>query len=300
MIKDVQSDIENGNKHENNPQSVTLTHDKGFCVTYSKLCATWKQETNCKATTEEVRKMAEKTLFAVKTCEKYHSERLPIVFETWGQAAVNIEYFSEVSDPVYGTKVLPEVKQNTERGHCMKTEAILRYFKNNKKVHGWEWLVIADDDTLMSAHKMLEFLKCYNPMDALAIGQRYGFRVAEGKYGYDYITGGGGMVFSSKMVDTMLKEDGAYCYCPKPDTPDDMHLAGACIANLGLAVVHTDRFHQARPEDYPPSLLKHRDPISFHKFWNNKPLEIYQKYFADADKNLKDYKFSKKTRHQEL
>ena len=281
---------------------VVLNHEDAFCVKPSKGCATWKADTGCNPSQEDVIKLAEETLFAIKTCKKYHSERLPIIMETWSKAALNIEYFSEEAEDKYGTKVLPEVKKNTERGHCMKTEAILKYFNKNRETKGWKWLVIADDDTIMSVQKMLEFLKCYNPEKSLAIGQRYGFRVAEGKYGYDYITGGGSMVFSHNMVENMLKDNGngPRCYCPRPDHPDDMHLAGVCIANLGLTVVHSDRFHQARPDDYSPDLLKDRDPISFHKFWNNDPLKVYKKYFKESDETLKAYKYNKLTRHQEL
>ena len=289
---------------ENNPKTpephVALTHESKFCVTFSEDCATWKKDVNCKATADEVNLLAEQTFFAVKTCKKYHSKRLPIIFDTWSKSALNIEYFSELAESKYLTKVLPEVDQNTERGHCLKTEAILKYFHRNAKLKNWKWLVITDDDTIMGVHKLLEFLKCYNPDKVLAIGQRYGFRVAQGKYGYDYITGGGGMVFSHKMVHEMMKDNGEYCFCPKPDHPDDMHLAGACIANLGQRVVHSDRFHQARPSDYTPELLRHRDPISFHKFWNNDPLSIYNKYFKESDENLRNYKYNKETPHQEL
>ena len=75
--------------------SAVLNHEDAFCVKQSKDCATWKADVKCKATQEEVYKLAEETLFAVKTCKKYHSERLPIIMETWSKAALNIEYFSE-------------------------------------------------------------------------------------------------------------------------------------------------------------------------------------------------------------
>ena len=58
--------------------------------------------------------LVKKTKFAVKTCEKFHAERLPIIFETWAKAALNIQYFSEVADPEYGTVHLDGVR-NTER-----------------------------------------------------------------------------------------------------------------------------------------------------------------------------------------
>ena len=279
--------------------SVVLNHEDSFCVKPSEGCATWKADVTCRSTQTEVIKIAEQTLFAVKTCKKFHSDRLPIIFDTWSKAALNIEYFSEYSEDKYGTKVLPGVTKNTETGHCMKTEAILKYFGDNAELKGWKWLVIADDDTIMGVQKLLEFLNCYNHEEPLVIGERYGFRVAEGKYGYDYVTGGGGMVFSHKMVRMMLKNDRASCQCPRPDQPDDMYFAGSCVAALGLNIVHSDRFHQARPDDYSPDLLKDHDPISFHKFWNHDPIKVYEKYFKASDTSLTAYKY-KKLSNQEL
>ena len=52
---------------------------------------------------------------------------------------------------------------------------------------------------------MISMLHCFDPNEEdVHLGQRYGYRVAYGRHGYDYVTGGGGMVFSRKMVDTML------------------------------------------------------------------------------------------------
>lgn len=34
--------------------------------------------------------------FAVKTCSKYHNERLPVIQATWGQYAKHIKYFSDI------------------------------------------------------------------------------------------------------------------------------------------------------------------------------------------------------------
>ena len=104
-----------------------LLHDTRFCVEYFKGCATWiEYDANYEASNTDIIKQAKKTLFAVKTCKKYHRERLPIIFDTWGKAALNIEYFSEYASRKYKTKVLPRVQQNTEKGHCQKTEAILK------------------------------------------------------------------------------------------------------------------------------------------------------------------------------
>ena len=101
------------NESKNGKTPISLTNESKFCVKFSEGCATWKKNSNCKATSDkEIILLAEQTLFAVKTCKKYHSERLPIIFETWSKSALNIEYFSEEADATYGTKVLPEVKSN--------------------------------------------------------------------------------------------------------------------------------------------------------------------------------------------
>jgi hypothetical protein len=48
--------------------------------------------------------------------------------------------------------------------------------------------VIADDDTILSVAKMIQLLGRYDADadEMIALGQRYGFRVARGTHGYDY------------------------------------------------------------------------------------------------------------------
>ena len=69
---------------------------------------------------------------------------------------------------------------------------------------------------------------------------------------------------------------------------------------LGLTIVHSPRFHQARPEDYAPDYLRHSDPISFHKFWNTDPMKIYDNWFRQADKSFKEFKYNLNKPHDEL
>ena len=169
-----------------------------------------------------------------------------------------------------------------------------------------KWLVIADDDTILGVDKMIDLLHCYTDNndddengDFIAIGQRYGFRVAYGTYGYDYQTGGSSMIFNRRMIEKMMNMSDSHCRCYKPDQPDDMHL-GACLTNLGQVMVHSERLHQARPEDYHHDLLDHQDPISFHKFWNTDPIKIYDHWFRSADDELRQFKFNSLHPHQEL
>lgn len=88
----------------------------------------------------------EDVFVAVKTCKKFHGDRIPVVKQTWERQAALIEYYSD-----YAESSIPTVDlgvPNTERGHCGKTFAILERFLNysHDKI---PWLVIVDDDTLI-------------------------------------------------------------------------------------------------------------------------------------------------------
>ena len=82
------------------------------------------------------------------------------------------------------------------KGHCKKSEYILDYFGAKSD---FDWLVIADDDTAMHVPVLLDVLALYDPSVPTVLGERYGYGLAE-PYGYSYITGGGGMVFSRAAV----------------------------------------------------------------------------------------------------
>ena len=90
--------------------------------------------------------------------------------------AEHVVYVSNVADTKYGTVVLPGAEVNTDRGHCLKTEAILKHFLGEGQ---FRWLIIADDDTVLGVAKMLELIQCYDQdeTDPIAIGHVYGFRV---------------------------------------------------------------------------------------------------------------------------
>ena len=91
-------------------------------------------------------------------------------------------------------------------------------------------------------------MTCYNPLKPVAIGERYGYRTSY-MHGYDYLTGGAGVVLSAAAVEQMIKP--GVCECPTETTPDDMYLFGVCLSHLGIKVTHSPLFHQ----------------VSFHKFF---------------------------------
>uniref|UniRef100_A0A8D2DPM3 Beta-1,3-glucosyltransferase n=1 Tax=Sciurus vulgaris TaxID=55149 RepID=A0A8D2DPM3_SCIVU len=208
---------------------------------------------------------------AVKTCKQFHGERIPIIKLTWEGQAGLIEYYSD-----YAESSIPTVDlgiPNTDRGHCGKTFAILERFLNHShdKI---PWLLIVDDDTLISISRLRHLLSCYDSSKPVVLGERYGYGL--GTDGYSYVTGGGGMVFSREAIRRLLSSK---CRCHSIDSPDDMVL-GMCFSGLGIPMIHSPLFHQARPTDYPKDLLSHQVPISFHKHWNIDPVEVYFTWLA--------------------
>ncbi|KAJ6662329.1 hypothetical protein lerEdw1_012493 [Lerista edwardsae] len=218
-------------------------------------------------------------LVAVKTCSKFHKERIPIVKKTWGGEAALIEYYSDRAE--HSIPTIDLGVPNTERGHCAKTFAILGKFLNYSP-STIPWLVIVDDDTLISISRLRKLLSCYDPSEPVILGERYGYGLGSG--GYSYITGGGGMVFSREAVRKLFYSK---CKCYSNDAPDDM-VIGMCFSGLGLAVTHSPLFHQARPMDYPKDYLSHQVPISFHKHWNVDPVKVYFSLLAPNIEELQD------------
>ncbi|XP_061596751.1 beta-1,3-glucosyltransferase-like isoform X2 [Cololabis saira] len=210
---------------------------------------------------------------AVKTCHKFHSERVPVVKATWEKDASFIEYYSDVTDASIPTIDLGV--PNTVRGHCGKTFAILRRFVS-KTVPKTDWLLIVDDDTLISLPRLRQLLRCYDPTEAVILGERYGYGLL--RTGYSYTTGGGGMVFSRTAVSRLLSSG---CSCYSDDAPDDMVL-GRCLASVGVPITHSPLFHQAQPGDYSEMLASLQQAVSFHKHWGTDPIAVYRQWLHDA------------------
>ncbi|KAG7208990.1 hypothetical protein KM043_015157 [Ampulex compressa] len=266
-------------------KGVRLTHVPEICIVSNSGCATYPRFFHPCGVSVPV----ENVYFAVKTCAKYHTERIPIIKRTWAKHTINIGYFSDVAD-----KHLPEayVVPNTTEGHCAKTYAILKEASNILERKQIDWLVISDDDTIFSVARLLRLLTCYNPKNMLALGERYGFR-AWHLSGYKYLTGGAGIVLSAPLVHQLIQP--GVCKCPLANSPDDMYLFGMCLSRIGVQPTHSSMFHQARPLDYATAYLASQEPVSFHKFWMLDPDAMYNEWFAEVDKSL-----LKSVRHTEL
>ncbi|KAG8225267.1 hypothetical protein J437_LFUL006500, partial [Ladona fulva] len=217
----------------NSGQGVRLTHSEAFCLTSpqdkaaNKSCVTWPLP--FKACGDV--KSPESVYFAVKTCSKFHHDRIPVIKSTWGKYAAHINYFSDVEDPVIPTINLGI--PNTEHGHCDKTKAIIKHISEKIKdqdLINIKWVVLVDDDTILSVSRLLSLLTCFENYESTpkVVGERYGYRVCqqpEGVFpfefhGYNYATGGGGVALNRKAIDVLSKPE--TCICPAPDAPDDM------------------------------------------------------------------------------
>lgn len=223
---------------------------------------------------------------AVKTTQMFHKDRLKVVMKTWGPKVKNLVLYSNVSDPSIPT--IDCGVPNTVRGHCGKTDAILKDFVKRAENNKYKWLVIADDDTILSVSRLVQLLNCYDTEEAIFLGEKYGYGLFT-KNGYAYITGGGGMVFSKSSTEIWVKK----CLCPSLDTPDDMYL-GQCLHHNGVTSTHSKLFHQARPPAYAKGFIGNQYPISFHKHWMIDPVEVYEKWFKEADSVLPTYQHGTK------
>ncbi|XP_066995868.1 beta-1,3-glucosyltransferase isoform X2 [Anabrus simplex] len=273
-----------------NGRGPALKHMRHLCLTQQSHCASFPQAFQpCGEPVER-----ESIYFGVKTCGKFHKDRIPVVKKTWAKYATNIGFYSDIKDPAIPTINLGV--PNTENGHCGKTFAILNDVAlKAKTTPAIKWVVIADDDTIMSVARLQQLLSCFDPSEAVALGERYGYNVHHQHLGYNYITGGGGMVFSIELVFKIVRSK--ECRCPSISTPDDMFL-GICLARLGVPIIHSPSFHQARPSDYAPEYLINQKPVSFHKHWMVNPVEVYNKWFAAVDQQLDI--FQPTHRHAEL
>ncbi|XP_037042574.1 beta-1,3-glucosyltransferase [Bradysia coprophila] len=259
----------NGNGHKLTSAPYFCQQRKIGCAIYSKPYATcdnkWIPNENI--------------LFAVKTCSKFHFDRVPVIQSTWRRDVKLIRFYSDVTDSTIPT--INTLIPNTEAGHCDKAlsifDLILKEISSNASLSTVKWVVLSDDDTLISVRQLQRTLSCYDSYDGdLYLGERYGYRLLSPD-GFNYITGGGGIVFSLSTINKLINR----CSCPTSSAPDDM-IIGICLKQLGIEPIHSSLFHQARPTDYSEELLTD-SPISFHKFWQIDPYEVYSKWFRNTN-----------------
>ncbi|XP_066917014.1 beta-1,3-glucosyltransferase-like [Clytia hemisphaerica] len=222
---------------------------------------------------------------AVKTCKKFHDERVPVVKKTVGKHAKHIRYYSDVADESIPTEYIDV--GNTERGHCQKLHNIIKR-STDEEWRDKEWLVVIDDDTIMSYDRLRRHLACYESKKPVLLGERYAYALNFRKAGYEYPTGGGGMIMNRAAINELIKSG---CKCYKADEPDDMWL-GNCFNRMQIPMVHSNSLHQARPSQYTKEFLSHRFLVSFHKHHMVDPMQVYQDYLqaGGEDPNVQSEK----------
>ena len=83
----------------------------------------------------------------VKTCEKFHKDRMPFILKTIGKDASNIIYYSDKGDQGIPTEFVGVA--NTKSGHCTKLYNIIKKAHESESLKDKPWVVIIDDDTII-------------------------------------------------------------------------------------------------------------------------------------------------------
>ncbi|KAK2706730.1 hypothetical protein QYM36_014685 [Artemia franciscana] len=165
---------------------VKLKRDRRFCISDDTGCLTSVLTHSKFKRSSKVRR--DEIFVGVKTFSGFHSSRVPVVQKTWGKSAEKIVFFSDIEDPSIPT--LSTGIKNIERGHCGKTAFILEYFSQLMLEDSvLKWLLVADDDTIISLENLREVLSDFDTGKPMIIGERYGYGWNDRSSGYDYITG---------------------------------------------------------------------------------------------------------------
>lgn len=244
-----------------------------FCAEEAEHCATWVRDTDAHRDFGNL--SPAEVVIGVKTVEKFHESRIPLIREFWGKASLaevvylsNKPFSGETSathvdlSVEFGDAVDPAREATSSgSGHCSKMQALLQHLWRHRS--GKRWYVVTDDDTLLNVPRLLQVLASYDDREPFYVGERYGWSHTR-REGTNYITTGGGMALSSAALDRLMSCN--FCVCPSADAPDDMTL-GQWFKKLGVPATHEEGFHQAEPHNYHPEILQHAEvPISFHRF----------------------------------
>ena len=154
----------------NEGEGVALENIAQICTQKASGCVTYsRNDYSCirRSDTAGLQDILSSTLVAVKTCSKFHKDRVKAVKQTWAPLVENLLLVSDKEDEELGTKVLP-FTVNTEAGHCNKTLAIIEHFRTQEK---FKFLVIVDDDTVLSVVRLAQLLSCYTEDDAFLLGK---------------------------------------------------------------------------------------------------------------------------------
>jgi UDP-glucose:O-linked fucose beta-1,3-glucosyltransferase len=243
-----------------------------FCIQHRKNCLTWydgQEDYSCSRPDIQINDL----YFGIKTFVDYHQSRIEYLRKTWLNNKLNYNFFTNEINQTLDDKPEQFIINpiNTKTGHCHKTFSILNHFIENKG--HIKYLIIVDDDTLISVQRLLRVIQCFMLSNDLPIvlGERYGY----GNY-YEYPTGGSGMIFNRQAVQQIISN----CQCPLPDTPDDMFL-GLCLKRTNIPLIHIQELHQAQPNAYSKDWLAHQKSISFHKFYDINVEEVYRTYLHE-------------------
>ena len=226
----------------------------------------------------------DEVVVAVKTVEHFHKDRVPVVKATWAGDVRRLHFYSNAPDEAIPT--IWEGVPNAARGHCGKLRAILRDLSDRYLAPGGaaQYFVVVDDDTLLSVPRLLRALAAFDPAQPVFAGERYGYGLQAGRprAGYNYMTGGSGMILSAEALRRVAAC--GHCRCAD-DAPDDMFL-GMWMKALGVPALRVPGMHQAAPKDYHEAILTGTRHVSFHSCRGELGCDaraVYARYLKDED-----------------
>lgn len=128
---------------------------------------------------------------------------------------------------------------------------------------------------------LLTYLQHFDPSTNIYLGERYGYQLLSSN-GFNYITGGGGIVFSLSVIEKLVEN----CRCPSPSSPDDM-IIGLCLQYAGIEPIHSSRFHQVNENPLASTAFLIRNFIEMNHEENEYQLKFFQNF--SSQNPVKDF-----------
>ncbi|CAH1801560.1 unnamed protein product [Owenia fusiformis] len=211
--------------------------------------------------------------FAVKICERL-IERVSRSSLIWikNVTASMVSFYTDVAPvkqmrggKLFGQDVVIVGRNNTSPvGGCGRLYIILQHFVNDPRFLNTHWLLIADDNTLISVKRLNDLLRCYEGDGPVVLGKRWGHGMTLGnKNAVTYPTGGAGIAINKAAAERIVHT--TWIQCEDTRAADDYTL-GVWLKLLAIPVINSEAFHQAEPHQYPIEHLKRVKSVSFHPY----------------------------------
>lgn len=152
----------------------------------------------------------------VHTCHKYEESRARKIENTWG-AKKNVIFITD--NPNSSLKNNIYIGKYKYPGPTYHPENVIKmFYLFITKYNHYDWFMIIDDDSYLYIDRLIKYLEFQDKNDCLMIGDYLNWPEYHNFADYSYnfwISGGPGIVFTKKCIQTFLKlindYNGNYC-----------------------------------------------------------------------------------------